>query len=195
MPVLQINGELKIVRLSIKLTEFPSLLKQHLDSDPETIKMEKLGIAYIANGFKLNETEEFVRKVCKWGNYAGVAGSVLKHNALDFIQQQLKKAYEFNLSDNFLEAITSVKRINCLAVSFGSKHLKFLNPDRAVVLDRIISERLGYPHSELGYVEFLKECISIRDILNNANVVASAPHLLWRVSDVEMAIFMRLREQ
>jgi hypothetical protein len=37
----------------------------------------------------------------------------------------------------------SLLGLNGFAVSFASKHLKFLAPDHAIVLDSILSKRLG----------------------------------------------------
>jgi hypothetical protein len=53
--------------------------------------------------------------------------------------------------------------LNGLAVSFASKHLKFLAPEKAVVLDSIVSKRLGYELTPDGYQAFLNDCRRIRD--------------------------------
>jgi hypothetical protein len=64
-----------------------------------------------------------------------------------------------------------------------------------VVLDEIISENLGYPRSPAGYLLFLKECLEIRDVLNQAQIRVSRQRKRWRVSDVEMAIYEELLER
>lgn len=193
MTAIHVDGEIKIVRLSLPPDAFPSLLARHVAAYPLTPRVEQLAAEYVTDGFPLRQTETFVRAVCKWGGYSGVAGKVLKHNRLSTVRDQLRKAYDASVEENPREAITEIISINCLAVSFGSKHLKFLDPNRAVVLDSIISERLGYRREPDDYVAFLDVCGSIRDTLNKLNVVAGAPNTRWRVSDVEMAIFMHLR--
>jgi hypothetical protein len=80
-----------------------------------------------------------------------------------------------------------------LGVSFGSKHLRFLAPDRAVVLDSTISERLGYKMDAGGYREFLGDCLSVRDILNEKKIDAAEAGRRWRACDVEMAIYTSLQ--
>ena len=186
------SGSVKMVRLDIPLDEFPSLLAAHRKSDPDTARVEALGKKYVENGFRPEETADFVREVCRWGHYAGVAGRVLKHNSLATITDCFKNAHSELLSGNSYDAIQRVTTLRCLAVSFGSKHLKFLAPDHAVVLDEIISQRLGYPRTADDYVEFLDDCMQIRDILNAQSIRASDEQEHWRVSDVEMAIFSSL---
>jgi hypothetical protein len=93
------------------------------------------------------------------------------------------------------EAITKIIEIKSLNVSFGSKHLKFLAPKHAVVLDSIISEHLGYPRTKEGYAEFLQDCFGLRDILNAKGIRPSATQAKWRVSDVEMALFMEVKKR
>jgi hypothetical protein len=189
MSVLNQNSTLHITRLSIPLADFPTLLASHVSKYKTTSAMEVLGRRIKRNKFPLADVEFFVKEVCRWGNYAGVSGKMLKHNSLADIQARLVNS-SFELDANNPEgAISEITAIKCLGVSFGSKHLKFLNPAKAVVLDSIISERLGYKRNIAGYVEFLDECFSIRNILNKAGIDASPSRKRWRVSDVEMAIF------
>lgn len=194
MAILEADQHVKVIRASIPLRDFPTLLQAHLDGEPTTSEIEQLGANYVAGGFRSEDTENFVRAVCRWGNYPGVAGKVLKHNDLKFIRDQLQKAHAKIAASDPGAAIQSVTSIKCLAVSFGSKHLKFLCPDGAVVLDKIISERLGYLRTPEGYVEFLNDCCAIRDVLNEAKIAASKQRPEWRVCDVEMAIFIKLRK-
>jgi hypothetical protein len=192
MPAVLVNGSVNIIRLSVPLREFPALLAQHRVSDPTTPEVEALGAAYVAQGFRERDTPEFVRAVCKWGHYAGVGGKVLKRNPIKNIRARMRNAHVALQKDDPLTAITEVTQLKGLGVSFGSKHLKFLLPDRAVVLDSIISERLGYRRTPKDYVDFLRDCAAIRDILSSQGIVASADQPAWRVSDVEMAIFKSL---
>lgn len=187
------NGEVNIVRSCMKLTDYAIHLQSHVSQYPKTSVVEKIGKQYVANGFPIATTEEFVREVCRWGNYPGVAGKVLKANDLSVVRDYLCSAHHKITSNDPRGAIEAVTSIKCLAVSFGSKHLKFIAPDHAVVLDSVISERLGYPRDARGYADFLKDCFSIRDMLNSASIPATPKRPTWRVSDVEMAIFMSLR--
>lgn len=193
MAILKHGGAVNIVRLNIPLSEFPTLLKEHLKSDVSTPAIEKIARKLVKDDFPEHGVVDFVKRVCIWGNYAGVYGKVLKHNTIRKIKTQLIEAHAALRADDPKTAIEAVTLIKGLAVSFGSKHLKFLNPDKAGVLDSIISERLGYKRTADGYVEFLSDCNAIRDILNQAGISASATRQQWRVSDVEMAIFKKVR--
>ncbi len=78
-------------------------------------------------------------------------------------------------------------------MSFASKHLKFLDPDRAIVLESIISTKLGYPLTLVGYGEFLADCRALLDAVYAAGVPFPFPaEGTWRISDIEMAIFKQL---
>lgn len=195
MPILEIGQEIKVVRLSVPLDQFPELLAAHVrETKIPTADVEKHGAAYIANGFQDDETMEFVEKVCKWGNYAGVAGKVKRRNDVKTISRIFGESRQLIMHGKAQEAITKIKEIKCLDVSFGSKHLKFLAPEHAVVLDSIISEHLGYPRTKEGYAEFLQDCFVLRDILNAKGIRTSATQAKWRVSDVEMALFMEVKK-
>lgn len=193
MPVIVHDGEMKIVRLAIPLNEFPRLLAAHLAADHDTDEVEALGANYVEHDFQVTDTEEFVRRVCRWGNYDGVAGKVLQNNELGFVANRFREAHSALADGDPVAAIEAVTRVYGLAVSFGSKHLKFLDPDRAVVLDSIISERLGYRRTAPDYADFVADCATIRDLLNQAGI-PRPPEGAWRISDVEMAIFMEIQE-
>ncbi|MFC7694161.1 hypothetical protein ACFQY5_36155 [Paeniroseomonas aquatica] len=58
-------------------------------------------------------------------------------------------------------ALVRIMALHSLNTSFGSKHLKFLAPDRAVVLDGVVCGRLGYRPDPKGYGEFLGDCHTV----------------------------------
>jgi hypothetical protein len=106
MPVLRLNGDLKLVRFSAPLTAFPELHARLLAKGaahpgyPTTPEMEALGRRYVNSGFLENETDAFVHDVCFWGNYPGVWGNVVKHNALTDIRTRLQRGYQALQADN-----------------------------------------------------------------------------------------------
>ena len=181
-----------VVRLSLSLQEFPALLARHRVSDPSTDEVERLAAKYVADGFPARLTKEFVTRVCHWGNYDGIRGKVFLHNSLDCVRHAFRKGYDELQAGNPAQAIREVTEIHGLGISFASKHLKFLDPKRAVVLDSIISGRLGYPLSPAGYAELVEDCATIREMLNSRKVVPLSGPKTWRISDVEMAIFKYL---
>lgn len=190
MPVLIQNGEISILKPLGPLAQFPGYLKASLDKAPATHEIETQATELVAENFPENKTANFVKSVCRWGNYNGVAGKVLKHNRTTEIGAHFKAGHAESVAGDPARALEHVIKIRGLSVSFGSKHLKFLHPDGAVVLDSIIRIRLGYEESIYGYAAFLGDCFEIRDILNTAGICRideSTPS--WRVSDVEMAVY------
>lgn len=157
--------------------------------------MKKHGANYIAKGFQNDETMPFVKRVCDWGNYSGVAGKVKRYNKRGKITQIFRDCNQLIRAGNAQAAIEKITEIKGLGISFGSKHLKFLAPEHAVVLDSIISEHLGYPRTKEGYAEFLQDCFVLRDILNAKSIHPSATQAKWRVSEVEMALFMEAKKK
>jgi hypothetical protein len=94
------------------------------------------------------------------------------------------------------DAMRRVIDLRDLGISFGSKHLKFLDPARAVVLDTVISGRLGYPLTIDGYTEFLADCHTLLEKVTVANVEYPFSHHQpgWQVSEMEMVIFAKPRK-
>jgi hypothetical protein len=77
-------------------------------------------------------------------------------------------------------------RLPYFRMSFASKIIRFIYPDRAVIFDSVIRSGLGYPESADGYGAFLDDCQAILDRSRT-----EYPEL--RVCDIEAAIFMKLR--
>jgi hypothetical protein len=198
MPVLVADQSVKIIRLSVPLDCFPALLAAHPEAQPQggaptTDQLEQHAVRYVAGRYQPDETADFVKAVCWWGNYAGVAGKVLRRNTSTTIADALRRGRDHVVAGRPAQAIASVIALEGLGVSFGSKHLRFLAPAHAVVLDSIISERLGYLRTAEGYSEFVADCACLRDILNERQIAATPDRKTWRISDVEMAIYMSLR--
>lgn len=194
MAVLCANGSASIVRLSFKITEFPAYLQRGLNLDVSTPEVERAGRELVLSAFSESLTADFVRKVCYWGGYAGIAGKVLKRNPKALVAATMKRAFDLTQQGDLKGALIEMLRLNGFAVSFASKHLKFLDPDRHVVLDSIISERLGYPRTIDGYVEFVADCAAMLDAVQSAGVTRPDGQP-FRIADVEMAIFQFLRSQ
>lgn len=192
MAVMCVCGSASIVRLSFEIAELPAFLQKGLDADKSTPEVEHAGEELVRSEFREDLTADFVRKVCHWGGYDGIAVRVLRHNNKTDVAETMKRAFELTQQGKLRAAIEAMLNLNGLAVSFASKHLKFLDPSRHVVLDRIISERLGYPRTPDGYCEFVAECESILGAIDPAKVLRPDGRQ-FRIADVEMAIFQILR--
>jgi hypothetical protein len=194
MPIVEGNNRLGFCRLWIGLDEFPDLFRRHRETDPDTPAVEKAARELAANGFDEGGTQQFVRTVCRWGNYPGVAGRVLANNDMGAIQSAFRLAQAVEQGGNVRAALKAILKLHSLGVSFGSKHLKFLAPTKAVVLDAVISGRLGYSLTLDGYEEFLADCRIILDRVAGAGIDFPFPDEgAWRISDIEAAIFAKLQ--
>jgi hypothetical protein len=186
----------------MNLTEFPDLLRlfhtrvpSRPDKKPNTGEIEKRGAELAEHNFPETELKEFIRTVCNWGGYPGIAGRIMKHNQPNELVEHFSDAYKNAGHGKIVGALKSLQEVNQLgSVSFASKHLKFLAPNSAVVLDSIISGRLGYPMTPDGYQIFLTDCHAIlRQIVDARLEYTGQGAKEWRVSDVEMAITAKLR--
>ena len=194
MPIVREACRLNICRLSVDLWEFPDLLRQHRKSDPMTLSIEEEGARLVSADFNTSAVSGFVRRVCSWGGYAGIGGRVLKRNEMQDIAATLRDAHGLALQSRPAEAVERLCRLKGLGISFASKHLKFLAPERAVVLDSIIAGRLGYALTPSGYAELLADCGAMLAHIRIERIPHPFPEEgTWRVSDVEMAVYQKLR--
>jgi hypothetical protein len=177
---------------NLRFDELHSYLDQFIKKNPKTQRIEEQAQALVASKFDFSELKDFVREVCRWGGYAGVAGRVIKNNERKALQTAFKSAHRHAVDQKNIEAIKSLSELHGLAISFASKHLKFLVPTNAVVLDSIISKRLAYDLSADGYVKLLNDCADIARHANEAGVPYPGWATEWRSSDIEMAIFEKL---
>jgi hypothetical protein len=193
MSIIEHQGRLHISRVDIAPAEFPALLQRHHRDDPDTRSIEEAAAALAEDGFSEARTAEFIRSVCRWGGYSGVAGRVLRDNETPVLSTRLAAACAAANTGDPCAGLSELLKIRGLAVSFASKHLRFLAPDSAIVLDRIISSRLGYPLSISGYRECRSDCLAMLSFVQVASASYPGWARDWRVCDIEMAVFMKLR--
>lgn len=200
MAIISHDGRLHFTRLSLELSELPTLFERFItprpaSQDSRTPDIEKFAASVIVSGFPAEDTQTLIRRICHWGGYAGVAGRVLRDNGPSILHDHLTSATAMVNKGDVGGALDRLQKIKGLGLSFAPKHLKFLAPDRAVVLDSIISSNLGYPMTRPGYEAFLADCQTILHMARQAGVAYPGwgPNG-WRVSDIEMAIFQKLRQ-
>jgi hypothetical protein len=194
VPVFRHTGGVGLYRVLIQFEAFPDLLRRHRIEDPDTWAIEAKARGLADNGFAPAAAAAFVRRVCGWGGYAGIGGRVLGRNAPHEVASALRDAHGLCVAGDPVAGLQRLTRLSGLAVSFASKHLKFLDPDSAVVLDSVISSRLGYPLDADGYRELLADCRALLEAVREAGV----PYPFegegdWRLSDIEMVLFQQLR--
>jgi hypothetical protein len=180
---------------TVQLDELSRLLKIFNQREPNTRTIELQAERLVKDEFQsAGDLREFIKAVCKWRGYEGIADRVLKNNTESELSSSFRSAHFHAIAHDDLAAIKSLLGLNGIAVSFASKHLKFLVPENAVVLDSIISKRLGYELTTEGYHVLLTDCRRILEKAVSAGLdYPGWGHNGWRVSDIEMAIFEKLR--
>jgi hypothetical protein len=191
MPLIQHDCAFGFCRLQVTLAELPGLLSAHRQRDPATRAIEAQAVRLAEGGFRGENLKAFIEAVCAWGGYSGVAGRVIKHNApVETLIAAFRECHALLRANLPVKALERITALHSLGTSFGSKHLKFLAPDRAVVLDSVISGRLGYRPAPAGYAELLDDCYTLLRAVQAAGTPFPFPDEgRWRVSDIEMAIF------
>ncbi|MGY2258001.1 hypothetical protein [Pseudomonas sp. SDO55104_S430] len=126
----------------------------------------------------------FSEEVCRWGDGQRVWGNLGRLNNKDELESALEKWLKRtpDLSDE--EAIAEGIKIRGLRVSFASKHLRMVDPDKYAVLDEVLSEGLGFALNAKGYRLFLT---SLRNF-------SSAHSISVRLAELEAGIFLLVRQ-
>src|SRR5438093_10239590 len=76
----------------ILLADFPHLVEEHMRHYRDTPQLEIFGQELLAHDFPADELEQFIRQVCSWGGYSGIAGRILNRNFIADIRQRFVKA-------------------------------------------------------------------------------------------------------
>lgn len=177
----------------ISLISFSQLVTRHLKKFRATLDLEQEAITLRQQNLPDDNLKSFIRNVCTWGLYPGIAGRILNQNNISTIKQQFQKALN-SLPDVYssLQSLNYIRQLG--SPSFASKHLRFLAPEICPILDSIISSRLDYSFNARGYKQLSDDCakvgalLSLRQITNPMNRPAGR----WFVSEVEMALFAHL---
>lgn len=191
MPIVSTEGGLAFVRLAITYADVPSLIARHNEKWPGAANVEALGAQLAGADFPPKVALQFVRDVYRWGRGDRNKARVLEKNTPEAIANALREGLRHAHSGRVAEGVERICNLNQVGQSFASKQLRFLAPDRAVILDSIIRTRLGYPDNAGGYREFLDDCGSVLDSCR-LNGVERASGLLLRMADVETAVFAKI---
>lgn len=180
------GSRLLFVRLELEPDEIPNLLTAHRKRWEPPDRLENEAQALIAQDFPEGVAAEFAEDVVKWGRGHRFVGRFRQKNSDRAIASALRQAVAQVRKDQVTQAVSHVQQLGQLGQSFASKLVRFLCPDRAVILDEVIRTSLGYKNSLRGYEEFLIDC---QYVLEHAQ--PTLPHL--RICDVEAAIFAKIQ--
>lgn len=163
-----------------------------LNYQPESgiVQMEAKGRLYRAlQSPTAADSLQLCIDVCKWGRGARVLGNLQRHYPGGALGNRVHEWLTTAHAMTPLDAIKAGDEIKGLGVSFASKHLRFLDPDRFAVLDDVLSLGLGYALNPVGYQLFMEQLAEFRDSL----VAKGAP---WRtLGAIEAGIFLLARQK
>lgn len=129
---------------------------------------------------------QFSQDVCEWGRGQRVWGNLQRHHEAESLAQVLRSWLIFaNSSCEDEDAIAQGAEIKGLGVSFASKHLRMLNPERYAVLDDVFRQGLGIALNPRGYRLFLSA-------LGALGKEIAQP---MRIANLEAALFLLVRQE
>jgi len=184
-----------IIGPKFKYSDFPILMKKHIKKFPGVPALETEAQELILSNFTFPAAEQYIRNVCRWGNFAGVGGRVIKNNTINEVQDAFRDAYAF-LNANTPSPSAALARLNMISglgtPSFASKHLRFLKPEICPVYDAILTDKLPYTFDPDGYAEFSSDCQTMAEKLNNESIENPGRKTKqWLAADVEAAMFSK----
>jgi hypothetical protein len=159
-----------------------------------------------AGKFGPKRLEKFIRGVCDWGNYPGIAERVIKNNH----PLQIRKAFQGAVAclrkpvPDPVNALAALNQLHGLGQpSFASKHLRFLRPDICPVLDdgrictaswRYAPSVLGYTYDSHGYRDWVRDCKRISRRLQRLGISnpVKRPSGHWYAADVDAGLWLYL---
>mgnify|MGYP003149554672 FL=1 len=128
---------------------------------------------------------QFSQGVCEWGRGQRVWGNLLRHHGTEELAQVLRSWLIFaNSPCKDEDAIARGSEIKGLGVSFASKHLRMLDPERYAVLDDVLQQGLGIALNPRGYRLFLSALRTLAKEINQP----------MRVANLEAALFLLVRQ-
>lgn len=120
----------------------------------------------------------------RWGRSGRVWGNLKRYHGMEGVGTVIGEWLGACRDASILEAITGGIAIKGLGVSFASKHLRFLDPDRFATLDDVLCQGLGYALNPAGYSMMLQDLARLRE-----------EHALpYRIADIESGLFVLIRQ-
>jgi len=151
----------------------------------ESTKLIELQGESLSSISSFDDFLRFSESVCIWGGGKRVWANLLRHHGPEKLSHMLKSWLvdaRSSLVDE--EAIAMGTHIKGLGVSFASKHLRMLKPERFAVLDDVLQQGLGIALNPRGYRLFMSELRSFRD----------RHQLQIKVANLEAALFLLVRQ-
>ncbi len=148
------SEDLNFAVLTFSRSELRKAIKSII---PKTKEVEEQGVA-LARKPTAASSFKFSKDVCDWASGQRVWRNLERYNPdKDKLAKELCSWFQdANKTRDDGEAIAPGIKIKGLGVSFASKHLRMLYPQRFAVLDSVLSEELGFALNIAGYKLFLQ---------------------------------------
>lgn len=176
--------------LSFTQSAFESACLSTTTHLPERVAKRKveadLAAARLIDDISASNALAFSESVCLWGGGSRVWGKMKKLNSKGHLGSLLSEWLNSALHGTLLndELIAYGNAIPGLGISFASKHLRILCPDRHAVLDEVVSKGFGFANNPAGYRLFLQ---FLHDFKIKYN-------LEMPLSEIESALFYLVRQ-
>jgi hypothetical protein len=170
---------------------FPDRIQRHRLEFPDVDLLEHIAVELAQAGFPAPASLRFVRQVCRWGGYYGIAARVRNANQPEAISAAFQNAFELIGNGDLVGALVAVNALDGLGrPSFASKFIRFLAPQLAAILDQVIHRHTGFPLSADGYGQLIQACQHIATQLAEAGVVNPVrSDGRWYIADIEAAFY------
>ena len=199
-------------KVRVRLLDFPRLYQCFVKHTfrGKTHRVEEHGAKVMSGALKAdNKIYEFVRCVCLWGGDMRVYGNLLRHNggaatAKRNVARAVRSAVDCLRSSQMESAIGEVRSVNGLGktlgrMSYASKILRMLAPDRAVTFDDKLKHVFGEPLDNVGYQKWCDDCVKLARVLEQKKIKntarANQTNEKWKAADIEAVIFAEAREK
>lgn len=191
------SGKMNRIMRLLQTSDVTKLVEDHLAIVQGTRELEEDAKRLIESRFEMSALERFIRAVHGWGGQSG-SRNLPKILRSDF-QEYFVSAYDYlNKPQTSVQgALNIICNIPGLGVSYGSKHLRFIRPDRCAILDSVVRDRLGYSEDAMSYRLLCDEASEAAGALTNDGVHNPMCRAdgVWYVADVDMAVFCFLQKK
>lgn len=158
---------------------------QLLGVEAESTKALELCGRSLSENSSPSDFLNFSEGVCNWGRGQRVWGNLQRHHSPGSLATELKTWLLFASSPcEDEEAISKGAEIKGLGVSFASKHLRMLAPERYAVLDDVLRQGLGVALNPRGY----------RLFMSALRVLVTELEQPMRIANLEAAVFLLVRQ-
>jgi hypothetical protein len=180
------NIEIRFGARTFPLADILWGLEQAKEEGPLAREALALGRNLVKTTISNKDCLEFSELVCRWGRGERVFANLRRHHGPKLGTVLSKALTHASNATDAESAIAPLCAIKGLGVSFASKHLRMMLPDRFGVLDSRFEETLGFAMNVPGYMLFMKHLGAFRDELD---CVAPKNFKNLPISTVENGLF------